>query len=214
MPEPNTVVVDSLKLAFLCVAKCASTSVKRVVLDGLGEHSVRNDRDTLLGLRYRDSEVLWHYNQDYFRVAVVRDPWDRLASCYHDRILHDSLTTRAMRKYGVRPGMVFSEFVRCIAKIPDEAADPHFRSQAFTYLSYTGKLIPNWLVRFEHLAMDWQSLQKELRGRMGLKLGPLPHLKQGRSRPPIDKIYDSASVYRVHERYKKDAAIGGYTAPF
>lgn len=214
MPEPNCVVVHSLGLAFLCVQKCASTSLKHVVLDGLGEYSMRNDQDPLLGLEYVQPEAIWQYYRGYMRVAIVRDPWERLLSCYDDKVHQDSLVVRSMQKYGMRPKMSFPDFVQVVCRVPDPAADPHLRSQSFTLVSHEGTLIPDWVLRFETLANDWERFRKAASSRTGVKIPALPHLKKGRPRSSAHTIYNAAMIHNTYKRYQEDAERFGYRPPY
>ena len=83
--------------------------------------------------------------------AFVRNPWDRLMSCYRDKIRGevDGYTYCTIRP-GVAnclaqfdafvPGMSFADFVVAVASIRDEDADGHFRSQ-HTFVTVEGTLV-------------------------------------------------------------------------
>ena len=141
---------------------------------------------------------------DYFRFGFVRNPWARLYSCYRDKILGPTLRDQQfiLGHFGFAPGMPFPDFVRGVAEIPDEEADGHFVGQFFA-LSHQGKLVTDYVGRFEHLPADWEPVRE----RFGLD--PLPWAPVGSARPRWDfefhrSYYTSELVEVVRRRYADD----------
>jgi chondroitin 4-sulfotransferase 11 len=146
----------------------------------------------------------------HFIFAFVRNPYDRLASCWRQKLATggQGLAPRTEQKFGFRVGIGFSEFVEAVHEIPDEEADAHFRSQYVPLLRPNGRLIPHFLGRFENLAGDFATVAQKL----GVELR-LPYLlasSAGRANAPYQDLYDRKTERLVAERFAKDLELFGY----
>lgn len=72
----------------------------------------------------------------YDCVAVIRHPYERIRSCYNDKVTFldssGARVRRLARHFGLYPAMSFDEFVRWLVLSPhgsDSSADPHWMSQ-------------------------------------------------------------------------------------
>lgn len=156
--------------------------------------------------------------RNYFSFCFVRNPWDRLVSCYSDKIHPDPAygdrkfrdgVFRPFHKFGrFTAGMSFDDFVRAVAAIPDEQADVHFRSQCCFVCDRDGLLLPGFVGRFERLAEDFAHVSGQLR----LPEMDLPFLKRSRRRSPT-AFYDPVSAEIVRRRYARDIALFHYEFP-
>ncbi len=201
---PRTIVVDELRLIYLPIPKVASRSIKVALAHRIGlsfdGHPDRAAWRTLpLPLAVRRT--------DYYRFGFVRDPLDRLASCYAQKIV---LYGRLMKlpsefwRYGdwFRPDMSFDEFVRRVAVIPDHIADMHFRSQ-HRFLCHRGRSATDFVGRFERLITDWRTLQERF------DLPDLSHENPSpRGRSPA--LYSKPLAVLAAERYREDVERFGY----
>lgn len=104
-----------------------------------------------------------------FSFAFVRNPWDRLVSCYRDKIQGEARDFTAFapergvaycvaRFESLQAGMSFERFVDAIAEIPDTEADAHFRSQHTFVTNRAGDIAIDFVGRFESLARDFDAV--------------------------------------------------------
>jgi sulfotransferase famil protein len=152
-----------------------------------------------------------------FTFAFVRNPWDRLVSCYRDKICGevDGYTYFTIRP-GVAnclarfdafvPGMSFRDFVTAVAAIPDEEADGHFRSQHTFVTQETGEIGVDFLGRFERLADDFRAVQ----ARIGLNAVEVPRLQKARLAASYPGFYTPETQRIVRERFRRDIELFGY----
>ena len=151
----------------------------------------------------------------HFKFAFVRDPWDRLVSCYKQKVAPggQGLYCYEYEEVPLYVGMSFTQFVEAVHSIPDEEADPHFRSQ---YPAVCGDrpgapILADFVGRFENLETDFARVAEQL----GASQLRLPHLLPSRAKRDrlSDNLYDRRLAKLVHERYCKDAEIFGYSPP-
>lgn len=150
---------------------------------------------------------------NYWSFAFVRNPWDRLVSCYSEKIRKDgdpenftNGVSKVLIPYGVfKSGMPFSDFARAISEIPDRESDPHFRSQ-YTFICSGKSCRPmvDFIGRFENLEEDFKEIQK----RIDLPFA-LPHMLASK-RNHYRGYYNPALVEIVARRYQKDVEIFSY----
>lgn len=156
-------------------------------------------------------------------VGFVRNPWDRLVSCYRNKMLADEDATYyakqsgderdyidgvflSFRKFGTfKKGMTFEQFVHAVSEIPDSEADPHFQSQHCMLTDETGEFLPNFLGKFETLNSDFNRLCAIYK-----ISGNLDHLRPSGSRNYLN-YYSPDLIDKVGERYHMDIALFGYT---
>jgi chondroitin 4-sulfotransferase 11 len=198
---PSILVSRRLKVAYVAIPKVACRSIKIALAKPYGVayqadiHNARWDRFSSL------QELA--AAEDYFRFTVVRNPWDRVASCYYHKVhlVHRDPTRQwILGSYDglLRPSMSFPEFVAAVAKIPDAHANEHFASQ-WPMISHSGTLAVDHVVRFEKLAAEWQSLQSRF------PFPDLPH-ENKTDHPPYRELYCNDTRQFVAERYAQDIA--------
>lgn len=153
-----------------------------------------------------------------FTFGFVRNPWDRLVSCYRDKIggAVEGFTSFSLRPgvadclaaYDVFvPGMAFADFVRAVAEIPDEDADEHFRSQ-FTFLSNAAGIAVDFIGRFENFDADFQHVAATI----GLPLNiEVPRLQAARPVVSYADFYTPRTRAIVASRYGTDIQRFGYS---
>ena len=157
-----------------------------------------------------------------FSFAFVRDPWERLVSCYRDKIRGE---VDGFTFFTIRPGvanclarfpafvagMAFDDFVRAVAAIPDGDADPHFRSQHSFVCDRAGRIAVDLVGRYERLSEDVREVERRL-GLPALALA-LPRLQAARTAQPYAAFYTAETAQLVAQRFARDAALFGYRPP-
>jgi len=130
------------KYIFFYVPKAACTTIR----DLLARHeNIDYEPNKLMGgfvsSDFKYITIAQAKKYDYFKFSFVRNPWDRLVSCYMNKVV--GVRTMKNSKW-VKNGeylpflrhfnknfkeMSFNEFARFVYNTPDNKADPHFRSQ-------------------------------------------------------------------------------------
>jgi hypothetical protein len=155
---------------------------------------------------------------DLFTFAFVRNPWDRLFSCYRDKIGGE---VEGFTSFDLKPGvadclagydeftggMSFEDFVRAVASIPDDRADDHIRSQYTFLTNQAGTLGVDFVGRFENIEHDFARVAEEIGLPKDIKLPRLqsagsPKRHQDHYSPEVQKI--------VANRFRKDIELFGY----
>jgi hypothetical protein len=164
------------------------------------------------------SEPLWNVRwgkledslRGYDTFAFIRNPFDRIVSCYRDKIFHNKFHHALYSDYffDLPADMSFAEFVQRLSAIPDRLADRHFKSQASS-LYENGKPLANQIGRFENLREDWRKLALQY------NFDPeLAHCNDSKTKAGVlsdfRAYYDERLVELVYRRYKHDVELLGY----
>lgn len=197
------IVVPELKMCFVPTPKVANRSIKAAVA-AVMRPGYRGDPHRA-GWQYRPVSTLSRTGFDGF--GFVRNPLDRLYSCYAQKIvLYGRLRNMPLEfwRYGgvFHAGMTFEEFVYAVAAIPDRIADIHFRSQ-HRFLYFRGEPTVGFIGRFENLSRDWESV----RARFGL--AELEHYNRSPHRS-YREAYTPELARIAARRYATDIRLFGY----
>ena len=195
-------------LLFIHVQKTAGTSVRQLLqrqipdlVPFLGTHDhARLARETL-GTAY----------DEMFKVAFVRNPWDRLVSWY--TMIVDNAQQVAPEKhnrlwrYVLSESRNFEEFItRCTDVIDDVDGRKSF---AFNQLDYIAdeddNVIVDFIGRYETLPADIDRLFD----RLGLADRSLPHRNRSDHRHYSD-YYSATTRDIIAERFARDIEFFGY----
>ena len=225
---------DGRKFVYFVIQKVACTSVKTALLplfdpdvapfvatrmDGtqvVQVHKLFDRSNCQIGkgelLKGLDNKL-----SDYFEFTFVRNPWDRLVSCYSQKIVTVPKLLGFKRanlnpsgeKDRFYPGMQFADFVEVVHATPDEEANPHFRSQYLTVCDPEGRIMADFVGRFENLFEEFVAVSQTI-GAPELELPAHLQSHSRKSRPYTD-FYDERLKGLVHERYQKDIEMFGYT---
>lgn len=151
---------------------------------------------------------------DYFKFTFVRNPFERLVSCYENKLHSDvaglgkTLSMLIYDRYllgflGKDRG--FISFARRICLIPDRLADKHFMSQSFSLVDKNGNVLLNYVGRLENMNADYETIRQKF------NFKPLPHYnKTKKEKRNWMDYYDLDTARRVYRRYKTDIEVFGY----
>ncbi len=148
----------------------------------------------------------------FFKFAFVRNPWDRLLSCYLQKLGPGG---RGLTRYDyggteLHQGMSFAEFLEAVHEIPDDEADAHFRSQHAAVCDPDGAVMADFVGRFENLERDFALVAERLG--LGNDGAALPHLtRSANDRRSYVGFYDDRLKKLVQERFEKDIETFGYS---
>ena len=122
--------------------------------------------------------------------TVIRDPLQRLRSCYREKICRAKIFP-PMRRLGYRNGMDFNAFVELTCSLDVCDMGVHTQPQTFLISDSQGRL-PNFIGTLENLAADWANFSQGM-VKQGIPLGgPLDCLnsskQQGRSDPAPEPL--------------------------
>lgn len=198
----NNIVFDNM--AFMFQGKAANTSIKAAVLamqgrlDGGNIHADRR-------LKYVPTTFLLNRMGEYNIIGVVRRPWDRYVSFWRDKIAGRTIHNfSAHYIHGAYPDMPFEDFVVTVLRQLDSNKVQKFLNYFQRFedrFIKAGVLVPHMIVRYDHLAEDWN------RVRMAYpRLPELPHYNVADKVPLRFKERDSTAnlqgrvwVHYAHE---------------
>jgi hypothetical protein len=149
-------------------------------------------------------------SRDWFRFGFVRNPFERILSCYLDKIVGvQSERQRLLPILGLDaadPAPTFDVFVRLIARQRDSERDIHWASQH--YLLRPDLVDYTFVGRFERLPADLQHVCDRLSISPLESTGKKEH-DAGRA-PEMTHYYGEAERSVIAEAYRRDFETFGY----
>ena len=195
--------VPELDIAFIPNPKVANRSIKLAIAKKINPNFSGDPHSA--NWQYLSNNSLQNYTG--FKFGFVRNPLDRLYSCYKQKIVLYARTYNQpilFWRYGNKfhKDMSFEEFVMTVSKIPDWYADIHFRSQ-HTFFYRKNQLLVDFLGHFENLKHDWQEINQTI------NIGPLPHLNASLGFD-WQCAYSRETAALAMQRYRKDIEYFNY----
>jgi len=138
--------------------------------------------------------------QGYYKFAFVRNPWDRLVSCWHNKVLKENYFQFAERERAVVSE--FGEFVRFAESLDLDNADRHLRCQ----VSLINLNDIDYLGRLETFESDLQNITDYL----GLPSRVIEPKNVSLKKQAYQSYYTPDLVNRVSRLYRKDIQVFGY----
>jgi chondroitin 4-sulfotransferase 11 len=210
------ILLENYKAIYILVPKAGTSSMKKVCID-LCNISTECKIVHQAPLPYISMlEAQKPKYSSYFKFTFIRDPWDRLVSCYEDKI-NDKSTSYgggyfpSFHKYNnITKDMSFKEFVQAVSEIPDKKSNTHFISQYFLLTLGTNnekQLFPDYIGRLESIEQDFDNIKKVL----GVENQTLHHIH----RLAVDKstyrnYYNTKTKQLTYSRYYNDIVKFNY----
>ncbi|MDN2566005.1 sulfotransferase family protein [Aquibium sp. A9E412] len=146
------------------------------------------------------------FGPDFYKFTFVRNPFERLLSCYLDKIVGSAPEKTQVDGYWTRThgaakeNYSFSEFVEAVANTNDNARDKHWRTQC--RVTMVGYIDYSFIGRFETLAQHLNQVQRV--GRIDFRdvAEVSPH-KTGAS-TKLKEYYTPEIVEKVVDIYEPD----------
>jgi chondroitin 4-sulfotransferase 11 len=218
-PSP-AILLEAYGAVYIEIAKVASSSLKVVFARLLGlDLAAVNDNPHLLSFPSPGSRNFTHGRlfPRLYTFAFVRNPWDRLVSCYRDKIGGEVADFTSISGSGVAhclagsdvftASMDFEAFLNAVATIPDEDADEHFRSQHCSVTNADGEIAVDFLGRYENLSSDLARVAEKIGLPSDIRL---PQLQSNPIRIVYSEFYTARTRDLVARRFAKDIALFGY----
>jgi hypothetical protein len=198
------IVSHEYKFIYFPIPKSGCSSVKKMLSEIMGIPGDSNAKEH--GAWY------YHYRKfpfvlkgqiskefvEYFKFSFVRNPYDRLVSCYVQWVKNG--LNPSLDPYGVfYSGMPFKEFVKEVCKIPDSIAEGHFRSQYSYLIDRKGRFLPDFVGKIENFENDFLFVSN----RANLPSVEIAHSNKT-NHENYRRFYDEETVLWVKERYKND----------
>jgi len=197
----ESLILEDFKTICFFIPKTASSSFRVTFYEIIKNKKPEKFDDVYTLPRVLKKNIQKH--EDYFKFTIMRDPYEKLLSCYYDFII-DKRRERVIRDFPFYYGMSFKEFVKVVCSISDEESDTHFRSQ-HTFITNKGNLVVDYIAKYENLEIEYPKIMKK----MGIENIPkLPNIKKSKAKAKERKdLYTNEIKEMVYERYKKDFEI-------
>lgn len=214
---PEVWLIEDSKLAYIQIPKVATRSIRACLTEHLlnceghiaeqaNLSSVEVEEVERRYARHISHRDIMELKSRYCIFAFVRNPLQRLFSCYKNKVLDVRKTgaKNIFHNHGIEPGMSFQQFVEIVSEIPDNHADRHFRSQ-YWFLNYRGQPLADKVFRMEDFDLNWAKLAQEY----GLPHPPHRNKSRGEGQS-LAEVYDVQTLGLATARYEQDLNQYGY----
>lgn len=185
---------------FVHIPRTAGTSIEALFGATTREGSivVRSE----FGPKHVFAADLLNLPSDYFKFTFVRNPFDRIVSYYAYRSSADAAWVPAQEK-----GRPFADWLRFIHRNAAHRFTRIALSNQIDLISVNGKLLVDFIGRFETLREDWARLA----GRFGMPTElPVVNRADSVSRKHYSEYYDDETRRFVAEMFAADLEYFGY----
>jgi len=181
---------DQQKYVWYRTAKCGTRSILEFL---------RNNTQIFTDDSGLDFDESWN---EYFKFAIVRNPWDRLVSCWKNKIEVPIVYNYYYEALGVShpKSLSFADFIRRLN------AGALYTDRHWTPLHSLIKLDSvDFIGRFENLQEDFDIVCDKI----GISQQQLPHKNKTKHRH-YTEYYDDETRQIVADKYAKDIEYFGY----
>ena len=212
-----SIFLEPYAAVYIDIAKVASSTLKATFASLLELNADGNPHEVQFPRTPETGDAGTQLYPGLYTFAFVRNPWDRLVSCYRDKIrgevddftnFSESGVAHCLARFDAfSANMSFEQFVRAVASIPDTEADEHFRSQYDYLTNEAGDIAADFIGRYENLASDFQHVAQAI----GLPSNiNLPRLQAAAK--PIDytEFFKPDTRNIVATRFARDVELFSY----
>ena len=204
--KPKFFFLETPRVGFIEIPKVASRSINHVLLTAsTNEDSSQYDVEKVkevteqISKHIKQKEIRMEFSDCYI-FSFVRNPYERLVSCYKNKVLNFPREEDYFGYCGIKKDDTLDQFIQKVSQIPDAQADRHFRSQSW-FLYDEDKLIPDFVGKLENIIDDWKILLEKF------DLPEIPHFNASQKKP-LDLSETNKKLIR--ERYRDDFINFGY----
>lgn len=206
--SPEFWVDDHNKIIYVVNSKVACTSIKRALYQ-FAEFAdpPPNVHVDVRSSKFRFNSLAGIDVEKYFVFTFVRDPVERILSCYRNKFIDvRSLNRNDFEFRDYLAGYLkltdsFSLFVDKIIIIPWKYCDRHFVSQYY-WIYEKCKVIPSFVGKIENIDSDWHYIQRLYPG--------LPSLEHHNRSLRQEKVVSHSERELLRRRYEIDVEFWGY----
>ena len=194
--------IDHFKKQIVCISvpKTGSTSLHYALLKSIGmKFETKNKNAQIYHMNASDiSKIMGPYKfRSYYSFSVVRNPYDRVVSLYHD----------FCHQRGVIKAKDFEDFVINFLTKNKWKNDIHFLPQ--TYFLFEGEILV--VKEFFKYEDGLEVIYKKICEQFDLEINDIGHARKS-DRDSWQVYYTNPEVIEiVREQYKKDFELLGYS---
>lgn len=198
-------------IGYVTIPKCGSSTMTAALseayINDYKTSDIRTYGDTSL-IRFNEYRFDKKYKQKKVFFAIVRNPYNRLASLYHSHLSRGELEWMYYlgQKFNESP-ISFNSFCDYVYKCPDSLSDIHFKSQHTFLMDDNSEIFVKYLFKIEELDSSIGSINSLL---------PTPiklyHLNRSKRKSDYMKMYyqDKMIKDKIYKRYRSDFTLLQY----
>lgn len=209
--QRSYIVREDIKLIYLIIYKSACSSIMASMCDMFVEGNYLKIHHKLG--KQISQNIDWDAYPGFHRFTFVRDPLQRLVSCYVSKFVNDKkilgqhdLKRLYFDRYlfgALKKDTGFPDFVKRVTRIPSFLADRHFVSQSYLITDRKGRQLVDSIGKFEDLPDAFDPIAQKY----GLK--PLARYNATGKGNWMD-YYDLKSAKMAIDYYANDIKEFGY----